>query len=150
VTDDDWSIRALKAHYDQLFADERRFLREVVDRIDARHAQFDQQAQRLQTASNEWRGALNDRERSTVTRVEWEAKNKSLEEKFDQAISNTNALLSAMSHEMRDGNLKLENLIATMGGGKLAREDLRVWVLGALASASVLFNIVMTIYATSR
>lgn len=162
---DSWSIPALRAHFDQRFTDAQKHLDEIIERIDERHRTFEVQVEEAKKAANEWRGALQDRERNTVSRSEWEGKNKALEEKFDQSTKSTNALLAALSAEMRqqfrDSDAKstaeFEKLRSTnvaheaeRVGARSSLTDARVWSLAALSALSIIFGIVMAIIAASR
>jgi hypothetical protein len=139
---------------------DRRFM-EVINRIDARHDQFDEQAQRLQAASNEWRGALADRERLTVSRLEFDARTKAIEDKGDVAAATNAALLAALGSEMRLGfksiedktaqaleSLRLRN--AESSGGKQTLNDARVWILGVFAAAASIMAVIAAIVAFTR
>jgi len=159
--DDIWSLPALKHHYDQLFENERRYLREVIERIDARHDQFDRQAQRLQAASNEWRGALNDRDRNSVSRVEFDTRIDALENKTDASNATQSALLAALSNEVREGfgkiraetasqfeQLRIRN--AEEAGAKQSLINTRVWALALLSAISTVVAVVAMIYAITN
>lgn len=132
----------------------RDYLEEVVRRIDERHRTFELQAAETKQAANEWRGALQDRERATVSRNEFDAKIGALEAKTDQASATNAALLAALGVEMRAGfeSLKLTRAASEAGRDATRRTaaDLRVWLLGAATFVATVLAAVSTVVAMTR
>lgn len=146
-------LRERLEHLRELRIADRDRMTEVVRRVDSTHATFEKVADRLQQASNEWRSALNDRDITSVTRVEFSTRVDGLEAKADQAASTNAALIAALGAEVQRGNaalrdefgkgietLRLAN--AERAGGRQSINDLRVWIFGAAAFVSAIIGIV--------
>lgn len=142
-----------REHARELRAADDRGMTEIVRRIDSTHATFEKVAERLQVASNEWRAALNDRDRVSVTRIEFTTRVDALEEKSEQASATNAALLASLATEVRTGFARvtaetaaaLETLRLTNAervGGHNSLIDLRVWILAAAAFVSTVMAVV--------
>lgn len=91
---DDWTLSALKEHFERIIADQQTHFEQrlldrqkyfdqiIMDREEAVKVALEQ-TKEWQRASNEWRGAMTDRERNFITRNEFEQSRVSMNEKID-------------------------------------------------------------------
>jgi len=104
-------------------------------------------AEKWRASANEWRGAMNDRERSLMPRPEAEAMYKSNAERIDalQSRMDRNEGKSAMGYPALDQAMKE---IATLRsqqsefvgarGGRLSQQQLIAWILGVILALAAI------------
>ncbi len=67
-----------KTYVDTLFVSQEKAVRSALDAADKAVGKAEEQTRQWQQASNEWRGAMNDRERLFLPRPEYEVQQKGL------------------------------------------------------------------------
>lgn len=110
----------------------RDYFAEVVRRLDERHASLIVSVQHAQEQSNEWRGALNDRDRYGVTRVEFDAARSADQASAAAANAANSAAIHALAALLTAGFESLRLINAGRGGGRAALVDLRVWLVAVM------------------
>jgi hypothetical protein len=130
-----WTLESLKTYFERIIADQSTSINkqaEAQDRAvnaalvaqekmtsaalasaDKAVDKAEQGAEKWRESANEWRGAMSDRERTFITRAEFDQMNKSMKESID----------------------RLESSVNTMSGNKAGRTETWAFLFGAIGIA---------------
>lgn len=139
IDDERMRLEAVVFRIDQRFDAGQHGIAAALASVDRAQDKFEDQAKALQLASNEWRSAMNDREKTFPTRTEVDTRIAALDEKMNAGVKAINdkvdtlattqaASIQYIERKMTEGFESLRLSRAETIGGAKRIDDLRVWL----------------------